>query len=255
MHNLEGFESGLAAVVALALLPALGNMAGGLFAEWRRPSAKTVNRALHAATGIILGVVAVEVMPRALGGAPAWLLAAALVVGGAAYLAIEAAISRWQGSREHGTGAGAWMAYVAVAADLAGDGLLVGAGTAVSVQLALAVALGQVLADVPEGFAVVANFRARGMGRSRRLWVSASFVLPVVAAAVIAYALLRNQAETLKLAALAFVAGLYLLAAVEDMLREAHESEEDTRWSAISLLAGFAVYLLVSGSLGTGGAP
>lgn len=50
--------------------------------------------------------------------------------------------------------------------------------------------------------------------------------------------------------ALVFVAGLYTLAAVEDMLREAHRSAEDSRWSALSLLGGFALFLLVSAGLG-----
>jgi ZIP family zinc transporter len=49
------------------------------------------------------------------------------------------------------------------------------------------------------------------------------------------------------MAMLVFVAGLYALAAVEDMLREAHESADDTSWSAISFLAGFALFLAISG--------
>jgi ZIP family zinc transporter len=52
------------------------------------------------------------------------------------------------------------------------------------------------------------------------------------------------------MAALVFVAGLYTLAAVEDMMAEAHESAEDSRWSAISFLGGFALFLVVSGGLG-----
>jgi len=39
-------------------------------------------------------------------------------------------------------------------------------------------------------------------------------------------------------------------AAVEDMLREAHESAEDSRWSAASLIAGFALFLIASSGLG-----
>lgn len=38
----------------------------------------------------------------------------------------------------------------------------------------------------------------------------------------------------------------YLLAAVEDMLTEAHKSADDSRWSAASFLAGFGLFLLVS---------
>lgn len=74
--------------------------------------------------------------------------------------------------------------------------------------------------------------------------------MPVVATAILAYFVLRGQNEELKMAALALVAGLYVLAAVEDMLCEAHESAEDSRWSALSLLAGFALFLFVSEGLG-----
>lgn len=236
-------------VLGLALLPALANFAGGLLAEWLRPSRRSVNRALHAATGIILAVVAIEVMPEALGVAPAWLLALAFVAGGGTYLAVEAGVERWQESKKTSVGAGAWMVYVAVATDLAGDGLLIGAGSAVSAGIALVLALGQTLADIPEGFAVIANFRDKGVKRARRLLLSVSFVVPIVGAAVLAYFLLRGQSDAVKMAALVFVAGLYTLAAVEDMLREAHSAAGDTRWSAISFLAGFALFLVVSAGL------
>ena len=242
-------KDGVLMVLGLALLPALGNFGGGLLAEWLRPSQKTLNRALHAAAGIILAVIAVEVMPEALQGVSAWLLALAFLLGGGAYLLVQAGIERWQESKPGGAGAGAWMVYLAVATDLMGDGLLIGAGSAVSNQLALVLALGQVLADIPEGFAVIANFRAKGIGRWKRLLISASFAVPVLGAAVLAYYALRGQSETVKMAALVFVAGLYTLAAVEDMLREAHESAEDSRWSAASFLFGFALFLVVSQSL------
>jgi ZIP family zinc transporter len=72
----------------------------------------------------------------------------------------------------------------------------------------------------------------------------------VVATAVLAYFVLRGQDAVLKMAGLVFVAGLYTLAAVEDMLREAHESAEDSRWSAVSFLMGFALFLVVAGRFG-----
>lgn len=243
-------QGNIFSVLGLALLPALGNFGGGLLSEWLNPSKKILNRTLHAAAGIIIAVIAVEVMPDALRGAPAWLLALAYLAGGGFYLLVEAGINRWQKSKPAGAGAGAWMVYVAVASDLVGDGLLIGAGSAVSGQLALLLALGQVLADIPEGFSVIANFRDKGIGKVRRLLLSASFVVPVVGAAVLAYFTLRGQSEAVKMAALVFVAGLYSLAAVEDMLREAHESADDSRWSALSFLSGFALFLVVSGGFG-----
>ena len=242
-------DSEILIVLGLATLPALGNFGGGLIAEWLRPSKKLLNHALHAATGIIIAVVAVEVMPAALAGAPAWLLALTFMGGGGVYLLIEAGVRRWQEGKQAGAGAGAWMVYVAVATDLVGDGLLIGTGSAVSSQMALILALGQILADIPEGFATVANFRDKGVGRAKRLLISASFLLPVVGATALAYFTLRGRSEIMKMAGLVFVAGLYMLAAMEDMMREAHESAEDSRWSALNLLAGFATFLVISGWL------
>jgi ZIP family zinc transporter len=59
------------------------------------------------------------------------------------------------------------MISIAVAIDLCSDGLMIDAGTAVGTRLALVLALGQVLADVPEGFATIATFRDRGVPRRR----------------------------------------------------------------------------------------
>ena len=243
-------NEGVFAVLLLALLPAAGNFGGGLLSEFLRPSANTLNAALHLAAGVIIAVVAVEVMPEAIGTAAPWILAIAFVLGGAFYLAVEAGVNRWQRTAEGSAGAGAWMVYVAVAADLFGDGLLIGAGSAVSGELGLLLAVGQVIADIPEGFAVIANFRDKGVGRTRRLLLSASFAIPVLGAAVFAFFLLRGRAESVQMTALVFVSGLYMLAAVEDMLQEAHESASDTRLSAFSFLGGFALFLLVSAGLG-----
>ncbi|MCB2216949.1 MAG: hypothetical protein KQH59_12845 [Desulfobulbaceae bacterium] len=242
-------ESEFLTVLGLATLPALGNFGGGVLAEWLQPSKKTLNYALHAAAGIILAVVAVEVMPAALRSAPAWLLSLAFMGGGCAYLLIESGVKRWQERKHGGAGTGAWMVYVAVATDLVGDGLLIGTGSAVSSQMALVLALGQVLADIPEGFATIANFRDKGVGRTKRLLISFSFLLPVVGAAVLAYFALQDRSEVLKMTGLVFVAGLYMLAAMEDMMREAHESAEDNRWSALNLLIGFSIFLVISGWL------
>ena len=237
-------------VLLFASLPAIGNFLGGLISEWLHPSKTFVNRALHAAAGIILAVVSVEVMPNALREAPVWLLALNFVSGGLLYLGVEAVIHRWQANKKDGAGAGAWMVYVAVAADLVGDGLLIGAGSAVSTQLGLLLSLGQVMADVPEGFSVLANFRDKGVSRGTRLLLSSSFLIPVVGSAILAFFLLRNLPEIVKYSAMVFVSGLYALAAVEDMLGEAHNSEADTRWSAISFILGFALFLLASGLFG-----
>ncbi|MEQ8483930.1 MAG: hypothetical protein RIB46_06175 [Pseudomonadales bacterium] len=116
------------------------------------------------------------------------------------------------------TGTGAWMTYGAVAVDLFTDGLLIGAGSSVNRGLGLVLAVGQVTVDLPEGYAVIANLRERGIPRRQRIWLSAAFLLPALGAAMVAYLLLRGQPPEWKLGVLMVGAGLLTVAAIEDMI-------------------------------------
>lgn len=237
-------------VLGLALLPALGNFSGGVIAEFFPTSRRNLNRALHAAAGIVIAIVAVELMPEALEAASAWVIALAFALGGLAYIGLETVVDRMQEEAKASGRTGMWMVYVAVATDLFSDGLMIGAGSAVSSALALTLALGQVLADVPEGFATVSNFKDKDVPRAKRLLLAASFALPVLLAAVLAFFLLRGQDEALKMGALVFTAGLLTVAAIEDMISEAHEAAEDTRGSILAFVGGFVLFTLVSAGLG-----
>lgn len=242
----------LVTVILLSLLPGLGNFAGGMIAEFGRTSGRLLNLALHAASGIVIAIVAVELVPEALKILSGWWVAAAFGAGGVAYILVETLIEKLQAWRGGGqSGAGAWMIYVAVGIDLASDGLMLGSGAAVSVSLAIALAVGQVLADLPEGFAAVANFKDKKIQRKTRILLSASFILFSVGAAALSYLLLREMGEGPKMAALAFVAGLLCVAAVEDMLEEAHEAKQDNRKSVLAFVAGFVLFTLVSTGLET----
>lgn len=236
-------------VLLLALFPAAGNFLGGVAAELVRTTRQRLSLALHLAAGILFGVIAIELAPRAFEGAPPWLAAAAFFGGGLFYLGLEALVHRLtgeaHGEQEQST-SGAWVIYAAVAVDLFSDGLLIGTGSSVSLGLALVLALGQVTADIPEGFATVSNFKDKGVPRGRRMLLSLSFVLPVLAGALLSYLFLRGQSEAIQFAALSFTAGLLLVAAVEEIIGEAHEAAPDTRRSTLAISAGFVLFALVA---------
>lgn len=208
-------------VLLVALLPAAGNVAGGLFAETTKTTRESLSLALHAAAGIIIGVIAIELAPRVFERAPPWIAALAMLGGGVAYLLLDGLVEWLTGSEEKDGAignvrattrtAGAWMIYAAVSVDLFSDGLLIGTGSSLSFELALILALDQVTTDVPEGFATVANFKEKGIPRRKRLLLSASFVFRIAAAALLSYFMLRGQSEVVQLAVLAFVAGLLLV--------------------------------------------
>lgn len=238
-------------VLLLSLLPGAGNFAGGMIAEFWKTSPRLLNWALHAASGIVIAIVAVELLPNARGTLAGWWIALAFACGGGAYVLLESLVERMQRRPSGEERSRMWMIYAAVAVDLTSDGLMIGTGSAVSSNLALVLAAGQVLADVPEGYATVANFRDKNVPRKRRILFSASFFVYAVGAALVSYFILREAPETLKTAALVFVAGLLTVAAVEDMLEEAHAAQEDTRRSVLAFIGGFALFTLVSAGLQT----
>lgn len=237
-------------LLLLSLLPGAGNFAGGMIAEFGKSTGRLLNWALHAASGIVIAIVAVEILPEALKSLAGWWIAAAFGAGGVAYILIQTGIDKLLSGGE-GDRTSMWMIYVAVAVDLTSDGLMLGSGAAVSSSMAMVLAAGQVLADVPEGYASIANFRDKGLPRGRRILLSASFILFCVGAALLSYLLLRGAGEGLKMAALSFVAGLLTVAAVEDMLEEAHEAKSDNRRSILAFVGGFVLFTLVSVGLET----
>lgn len=232
-------------VLLLALLPFAGNFTGAALAETLAPSDAWRNRALHAAVGIVFAVVAIEIMPEALEVLAGWQIALSFLVGGGVYLLAQSIIA----DRAEGSGR-MWMIYLAVATDLFGDGLLIGSGSAVAASLGLTLAIGQVLADVPEGAATTITFQANDVPRRKRLLLAALLVAPVVAGAALSYLTLRSQSEGMQLAALVATSGLFAVAVFEDLITEAHEASEDSRTSTAFLLVGFALFTLVSAGLG-----
>nr|CAD6438487.1 peptidoglycan-binding protein [Rhizobium sp. Q54] len=239
-------------VLALSLLPGIGNFVGGMLAEFGKTSGGLLNLALHAASGIVIAIVSVELIPEARQALAGWWLAIAFGAGGIAYVLVKTGIEKAEAlSGNSQSGTRMWMIYVAVAVDLASDGLMLGSGAAVSFNLAIALAAGQVLADVPEGYASVANFRKNGIARRNRILLSASFILFSCGAAILSYLLVRDAGQGPKMALLAFVAGLLTVAAVEDMLEEAHDARRDNRSSVVAFVAGFVLFTLVSAGLET----
>ena len=238
-------------VLGLAALPALGNFAGGLLAEVVRVSERTLSLALHLAAGIVLGVVGLELLPRALDASVPAVPLLAFVAGGAAFVGLERGVGRLR-SRLGGTdddSARPLAIFSGVSIDLFSDGVLIGTGTVINPALGLLLALGQVPADFPEGFAAVATLRRAGMPRRRRILLAASFAVPVLLGAAIGYLALRSAPDLLTVSVLTLTGGALATLVVEEMVPEAHEGETSS-FGAVALTAGFAIFAATSYYLG-----
>lgn len=237
-------------VLALAALPAAGNFFGGVLAEILPISNRLLSLALHAAAGIVLGVVGIELMPRVLAAERPGLILLFFVLGGAFFMLVDQAIdfaqARFAPRRPSG---GPWAIYFGVAVDLFSDGILIGTGSTIALGLGVLLAIAQVPADIPEGFATIATFRRLGFSRRIRLWLAASFALPIFAGASLGYWFLRESPDIAKLSLLAFTAGILVTVVVEEIVPEAHRNGE-ARLASLVFVSGFALFAALSLYLG-----
>jgi zinc transporter, ZIP family len=248
-------------VLALAMLPALGNFVGGLVSEAVTVSQRTLSLALHIAAGIVMAVVGLELIPEALDVGQPWIPLLAFVAGSIGFILLERAIGWVQGrfagvqagadpetpaqQEDEAANAGPWAIYAGVAIDLFSDGVMIGTGSNIALGLGLLLALGQVPADIPEGFATIATFKEQGIPRARRVLLAASLAIPILLGATLGFFGVRGGPEIVKLSLLAFTAGILVSVAIEEMIPEAHEAG-DPRFAPLALVGGFALFALIS---------
>jgi ZIP family zinc transporter len=241
--------NGYLSVLALSLLPLLGNFLGTAVAELSRTPRWVIGAALHAAAGVAVALVGIDLMPRALEATATWLF---LILFGAgalvSYLLAQAA--DWVSRAVQGGSGGAWMVYMATAADLLSDGLMTGASAAVSTELGLLLALSQVVANVPAGFATMSNFRSQDVSRRVRLASAASFAVPVILGVTVGFIALRGASETAQAGALAIIVGILLVTTIEDLVPEADKPGTSRPVSTASFVAGFAFFALLASYFG-----
>ncbi len=233
-------------VLGLAALPAAGNFFGGVLAEVFRVSERTLSLALHLAAGIVLAVVGIDLMPQALQADLPWVPLLAFVAGGAIFIGLDRAVGYVQARMGGGEKkAGALAIFGGVSMDLFSDGVMIGTGTVVNPALGLLLAMGQVPADVPEGFAAVATLRNAGISRKRRILMAAGFAVPIFLGAVLGFLALREAPEIITLSVLALTGGALTAVVVEEMIGEAHEGDT-SQLGPIFLTAGFALFAAIS---------
>jgi ZIP family zinc transporter len=208
-----------------------------------------VGAALHAAAGVAIAVVSVDLMPRIIESTPVWVAVIAFLGGAGFSVVLAEGVKRLKSQSGTTGSAGSWMIYLAIAADLFSDGMMTGIGSAVSSALGLLLGLSQVVANIPGGFATVASFRHEGVHKRTRILIGLSFAMPLFVGATAGYWLLRDVGAEVQNAALAFVVGVLLLATVEDTLPQADKPSPPRAISTVSFAGGFTFFMLLASYL------
>ena len=222
---------------------------GGLLAEFRDAGFRPLRFALLASSGLLIAVVATELIPRARKGLDMWSLTSALAGGSGIYLVIFA-LGRWRrqqqaeqitGNRDDvkGNRSSRYVATTSAAARQLSFGFVIGSVAPVSWALASFLAVVLAFANLPEGYRITAESRENGLSRMSRIAYLLALTLPAILGALVAYILLRNTVSIFAPAILAMNAGLLLAMAVRTISADSHDAIRNGTAALIAVISGF----------------
>jgi zinc transporter, ZIP family len=230
--------------VLFSIAPAVGMAGGGALAAWCKPGRTVRSYIQHLAAGIVFAAVGVEILPDVMHRGNPFAMACGFAVGVAAMLAIRALSRRAESSGKSGPGL-PWPLIGAVSVDIFVDGMLVGVGFAVGARQGLLLTIALTGCAVSLGLATAVSVLRPGTTPWRALTITSMIaVLPIAGAALGALVTSILSGKWL-VGILAFTCAALLYLIAEELLVEAHESQQPKRESAFTTAVFFAGFLAV----------
>jgi zinc transporter, ZIP family len=224
----------------LVVFPVLAGILGALVATVRTPPAPVVSGVQHFAAGVVMAAVAGEVLPQLRERGQFW----QIIVGFAAAVALLLAMRRFEEGRAGGPGTLPVGFLVVMGVDLFIDGLLVGAGAAVSKSTAVIITIALTIEVLFLSLAIALRLRDSGASKVKSVAIAAGLNLLIAAGAVLGALVLSGAGDAVLGLVLAFAAAALLWLVVEELLVEAHETE-DRSWMAAMFFVGFVALFCI----------
>ncbi|MFZ0564663.1 MAG: hypothetical protein WAM28_00485 [Chlamydiales bacterium] len=215
-----------------ALIPMAVAIAGGLIASFYIPKPNILNALQHFISGIVVGAVSVELLPKILEHRSWGLLLAFLV--GMAFMLVLKVLTQSLAQKKTPTGL-----IVGGGLDLFIDGLLIGisflAGTKSGILIIFSLCFCAFFLNLTISSTLAQNKKVQ--------WVAIFFVaamLPI--GAFLAATVLSHLPSSFLIETITFGVAALLYLGVEELLAEGHKKEEAT-WITASFFIGFFVIL------------
>jgi ZIP family zinc transporter len=224
-------------------------LVGALLAYVTTPSAKVIAVIMALGAGLLIGSVAFELVDEALETTEVAQVGLYTLVGAAVFtLGNRYLDRRGAGDRKDAGGDQASGSPLAIVFGSVLDGVpesFVLGLTVLQGQVSVALLVGIMLSNLPEGLASSSGLRIAGWTRSRvvKMWVLVMVVAAISAA--LGYAMLDPASGHTGAFAQGFAAGALLAMVTDTMLPEAYEEERTSTGALVAI--GFAISLMLSG--------
>ncbi|MEZ0612394.1 ZIP family metal transporter [Fibrella sp. WM1] len=254
-------------IITYALLPTVALTGGGLVALFVRFGVQVRSAILHFAAGVVFSVVAVEILPDVVRLHDPLLTAVGFGIGIGLMLLIrrltqspeeastkleadmattEAAskLSDASTSSVDASGRFPLTFLLAIGIDILIDGLLLGIGFAAGAKEGILLAFALAVEVLSLGLATATSLSGDGVPRPRIVWLLLGLSLLFFTSTVGGATLLHNLPETGLDVVLSFGLAALLFLVTEELLVEAHETDEKP-WMTATFFAGFLLFLIL----------
>lgn len=237
-------------VLLSSLIAGLATVIGGVIVLFLgRPSDRALAFWLGMASGVMLAVVALDLLPAALEHGTRF----TTIVGFALGVLLLAAISNWMSRRrrhryKRGTGKsdsfvrmGILVALGIALHDLP-EGLAIGAGFAATEELGTVLALAIGLHNIPEGISLSLPLLYGGWRPAQIIGLCLGVALVTPMGTLLSLALLQLSPQTIAIS-LAFAAGAMVFVVADELIPTSHDSSR--LLTSLGIALGFAIILTV----------
>lgn len=244
----------LSQVLTFVLIPAAATLLGGVVAAFRPPGARLQSVIQHFAAGVVFAAVAGELLPELMHEAAPLPTVFGFALGVGLMLGVKRLTEGKPGAEASAEGdapeaEGSTRGLVAtVAVDVAIDGLLVGVGFAAGTEAGILLTIALSLEVLFLALATAAALVRAGASRTRVLGTTAGLAVLLVAGATVGGLAAGVLTGGLLAAVLAFGVAALLYLVTEELLVEAHETQ-DTPLATATFFAGFLALLLLEMAL------
>ncbi len=244
----------LTQVLTFVLIPAAAVLLGGVVAAFRPPGVRLQSVIQHFAAGVVFAAVAGELLPELMNEAAPLPTVLGFAVGVGLMLGVKRLTEG--GPAEGGPAETSETEdaddtrglVTAVAVDVSTDGLLVGVGFAAGAEAGVLLTLALSLEVLFLALATAATLSDDGASRGRVIGTAAGLAALLVAGAAVGGLAAGALTGPLLAGVLAFGVAALLYLVTEELLVEAHETE-DTPLATATFFAGFLALLLLEMAL------
>lgn len=226
-----------------SLIPAFCMFIGGLIGGGFQPGEKLISSTQHFAAGVVFAAVARELLPHLGAGTNIW----ALILGFLAGLIIMIGIKLFSESLGHGHAgqpATPWGLIAGVGIDVFIDGVLIGIAFLIGKQGGILIAVALAIEVIFLGLSSAATLSSKQFSKLQSSLTVLILALLVPIGSVGGASLLQALPHAYTSALLSFGVAALLYLVTEELLSEAHETE-DTPLITSSFFIGFLLVLVL----------